>query len=247
MIKPNVEVMVVASYGAGTNSKAMLIEMVRRNEKVHLILFADTGGEKPNTYSDIKEFSAWLISKGYPAITVCRESETLEDNCIRRNALPGIAYGFKSCSEHYKVRPQRRWIRAKYGLKALKAVKWIVGIDADESHRCKDEENVRYPLVEWNHGRDECIEIIEESGLNLPGKSACYFCPSMKKHEIRTLQRTNPELVERAIKMERNADLSNIKGLGRSFSWEQFLKNDTIDMFDEYESGIEVACGCYDG
>ena len=40
----------VVSYGAGTNSTAMLIGLHERGERPDLILFADTGGERPETY-----------------------------------------------------------------------------------------------------------------------------------------------------------------------------------------------------
>lgn len=39
------ESMIVASFGGGTNSTAMLIGMWERGENVDLILFADTGGD----------------------------------------------------------------------------------------------------------------------------------------------------------------------------------------------------------
>ena len=47
----------VASFGGGTDSTAMLIGMWQRKEPVDLILFADTGGEKPHTYKYISIFS----------------------------------------------------------------------------------------------------------------------------------------------------------------------------------------------
>ena len=40
----------VVSYGSGTNSTAMLVGLHERGEKPDLILFADTGGERPDTY-----------------------------------------------------------------------------------------------------------------------------------------------------------------------------------------------------
>jgi len=62
----------VSSFGGGTDSTAMLIGMYQKGEKVDLILFADTGGEKPHTYEHIKRFSAWLVEHGMPEITVVR-------------------------------------------------------------------------------------------------------------------------------------------------------------------------------
>lgn len=39
---------VISSYGGGTNSTALLIECVKRGIRIDMILFADTGGEKPH-------------------------------------------------------------------------------------------------------------------------------------------------------------------------------------------------------
>jgi len=38
------------AYGLGVASTAMLVEFVHRGIRPDLILFADTGGEKPGTY-----------------------------------------------------------------------------------------------------------------------------------------------------------------------------------------------------
>ena len=228
----------IVSFGAGTNSTAMLIGLKERDITPDHILFADTGGERPETYQHIKDVNEWLNKIGFPQITVAQEKHTLESDCIKRKALPGIAYGFKSCSEHYKVRPQKRWVKQN----GIKDIKWIIGIDAGESHRAKDDNNW-YPLIEWGWGREECISAIERVGLTQPGKSSCFFCPSMRVAEIKNLKRVHPELCQRAIQMEENAELTSISGLGRNFSWKNLLATD--DMFDDPE--IEIACGCYDG
>ncbi len=249
--------LIVASYGGGTNSTAELIEYANRGLHIDLILFADTGGEKPHTYKYVEIFSRWLVEHGLPKIITVRKAgngETLEENCLRCNMLPSIAYGFKSCSHKYKIQPQDKycnnWQPAKDEWKAGRKVIKLIGYDADEEHRAKIPEDAKYiykyPLVEWDMGRDECIKTIEDAGLCLPGKSACYFCPSSKPTEIRQLASLYPELMERALAMERNAELTSIKGLGRGFAWVDLLRQS--EMFDDdYSHTPEMACGCYDG
>jgi len=60
------------------------------------------------------------------------------------------------------------------------------------------------------------------------------------------LKRDHPELMERALAMEANADLTSIKGLGRNFAWRDLIQftEAQIDMFTQ---PIEEPCGCYDG
>jgi hypothetical protein len=228
----------------------MLVGLHERGERVDLILFADTGGEKPHTYQHIETMQGWLAERGMPPITVVRKGGiTLEQDCLNRKALPSIAYGFKGCSDHFKLRPQRAYIKAN----GIKATTMLVGFDADEPHRAQrgleksDPWEKRYPLIEWSWGRAECVEAIEAAGLPMPGKSACFFCPSSKKAEIKVLRRMYPDLAARAVAMERNAELTEVKGLGRSFAWADLYEAEDrqTDLFAE--SPIEIDCGCYDG
>lgn len=252
---------IVIAYGGGTNSCAMLIGLKNKGIRPDLIIFADTGGEKPETYAHIDMMSGWCNKAGFPEIITVQsvnklgEKHTIEGLCLERNMLPSIAYGFKSCSLKHKVAPLDKYVNNHPITKGAWADKIrsirMIGIDADEAHRAKYTEEKKwiyqYPLLEWDWGRDECIDAIQGEGLPLPGKSSCFFCPSMKKKEILQLNRMHPELMERALAMEAGADLTSIKGLGRSFSWADFLAADEAqgDMFPD--SLIDIDCGCYDG
>jgi hypothetical protein len=246
----------IASYGGGTNSTAMLIGLAERGEAVHLILFADPGAEMPHTYIYLDLFSGWLVSKGQgPIVTVKAPNKSLEQDCLDRFALPAIAYGFKTCSQRWKMEPQEKylnnWQPAKEVWNHGEKITRLIGYDADEPQRAKAYEDKkytnRYPLIEWGWGRDECIDAINRAGLPQPGKSSCFFCPSMKKAEIIQLKKAYPELAQRAVELERNADLSSIKGLGRRFSWGSLITADDAQykMFPDLEP--DMPCGCYDG
>ena len=244
---------VAASCGLGTNSTAMLIGMVERGERVDKIMFADTGGERPRTYAFRTLLSDWLVSHGYPAIeTVYPRNDageiiTLEQDCLDRSSLPSIVFGIRSCSDRFKQRPQNNYI---VGWATVWPVVKLIGFDADEPQRAKESPDARFvnrfPLLEWNWGREECERAIVRAGLPLPGKSACFFCPSSTKPDVRQLKREYPELLDRAIEMERRAlpMMTDIDGLGRHWSWEN-QKNQT-DVFDDGHA-TEKPCACYDG
>jgi hypothetical protein len=251
----------IASYGGGTNSTAMLIECAKRGVKVDLILFADTGGEKPHTYNYVKIFSDWLVDNNMPEIVTVKKGgrqETLEESLLRLNALPSVAYGYKTCSQKFKIQPQLKYVNSWSPAREVwnnggKITK-LVGYDAGEAHRADatipDDQEKKYdnwyPLIDWDMGRDECIETILGAGLCLPGKSSCYFCPNSKPSEIRQLKAIYPDLMERALRMEANSDLTHIKGLGRNFAWKDVIATD--DMFlDEFSQTPEMSCDCYDG
>jgi len=245
--------MQVVSYGGGTDSTAMIIEMLSRGEKIDYITFADTGGERYYTYGYLLMFNKWLIDNHGVGITVLQKvgmDQTLEDNCIRKNMLPSLAYGFKGCSQKWKIQPQDKFFnnlpQAKEVWAAGGKITKCIGYDLGEERRAKisnDEKyEYRYPLIEWELEREDCLDIIDNAGLPAPGKSSCFFCPASRKPEILELRDKYPELLQRALKMEANAELISVKGLGRSFSWKAFLDGQAQDY-----GAPEQACGCYDG
>ena len=80
-----------------------------------------------------------------------------------------------------------------------------------------------YPLMEWGWDREACIRAIEAAGLPQPGKSSCFFCPSMRAEEIIDLREHYPDLFRRALALEDNAraNLKTVQGLGRNYSWRE--------------------------
>lgn len=248
--------MICISFGGGTNSAAMVIGMIERGEHIDHVLFADTGGEKPHTYAFIKTFDEWLRGRGM-AITVVSnagrgQGDSLEENCLKRNELPSLAYGYKGCSVKWKRQPMDRYLRDLPGVKELWAdgqlVTRCIGIDASETRRAKlppDNKWIyRYPLVEWGWDRDACIAAIQRAGLPLPGKSSCFFCPAAKKAEVLQLAKEHPDLLTRAVQMERNSHAHTVKGLGRHWSWEQLVRSEAPETLPET---VSMPCDCNDG
>jgi hypothetical protein len=258
----------IVSYGGGTNSTAMLVGLHERGERPDAITFADTGGEKPHTYTHIVAVNEWCERVGFPRIETLSGTMpqqvidgTLEQECLRLGSLPSKAYGFSSCSMKWKVDAQNKYAKRVAALmgEELSAITRLVGFDADEESRVtrgKSTEHKqlwrnRYPLFEWGWGRDECVEAIARAGLPQPGKSACFFCPSSKKHEIIQLAKDYPALARRALEMERRAlagegqaAATTSKGLGRGFAWADVLAH----KIPLTEVGMpDVDCGCYDG
>jgi hypothetical protein len=264
----------IVSYGGGTNSAAMLIGLWERNEPPDAITFADTKGEKPHTYHHIILMNEWCKKVGFPEIISLKADMpqqiidgSLEQECLRLGKLPAKAYGFSSCSDKWKMDPQRKFnaFFAMANFINLSDITRLIGFDADEHHRVErgkslaDKKPVkeRYPLYEWGWGREECMAAIKRAGLPQPGKSACFFCPSSKKTEILELKRRYPELYQRAVIMERRAlagegqaPRTTSAGLGRTFSWEDFIRQMEINssVCSLSNAGVpEMDCGCYDG
>jgi hypothetical protein len=249
---------IIVAYGGGTNSTALLVGMKERGIVPDLIIFADTGGEKPKTIDHVAEVSAWCESIGFPKILTVKGSQPqqvadggLYEECIRLKVLPSRTYGFGSCSMKWKKDPQDKYVKAWCKENGHKQIIKFIGYDADESRRSNkindnDWEDYQFPLIEWDWGRDECIEAIKRAGLNLPGKSSCFFCPSMKPNEIRLLKKENSDLFDKAVFMEQNMVAHTVKGLGRNWAWGDMIKFEESQL-DLFRNDMDIPCGCYDG
>lgn len=249
----------VVAWGAGLNSTALVVGFVERGVRPDLILFADTGGEKPQTYDYLDAFRGYLGREGFPDLVVVRKpGRTLEEDCLDNEFLPSLAYGFKSCSDKYKIRPQdayvSRWEPAIRCWDAGGKVRKAIGYDAGprDRERARIRETRRYafeyPLIAWGWDRPACERAVVRSGLLVPEKSACFFCPATKKHELVELARRHPDLTRRAVEMEAVArpNLETVKGLGRSWSWGSFLAADAAQrrLFDDPPP---LECVCFEG
>ena len=248
----------VLSLGGGVNSTALLLAMARNHIQPHLVLFADTGGERPETYKHVEQVEWWCDKQGIEMQWVTNggrgQGRTLEENCLTRKELPSLAYGFKGCSVKWKRQPMDRFVRewqpAKDCWAAGGKVVRFIGIDAGEAHRAVLDEDAkftyRYPLVEWGMGRQECIREIENAGWLVPPKSSCFYCPAMRRNEILEMQRTHPELLQRALEIEANADTHTVAGLGRNWKWADFIRQEDAQgkLWPEMADG--PPCDCMD-
>jgi hypothetical protein len=211
----------------------MLVEFARRGITPDLILFADTGGEKVETYAYLPVIQEYLEEVKFPPVVTVRYEpvratyRTLEEQCLATGTLPSLAYGGKSCSLKYKRIPQDKYILTHFppaefvgtDRRVVRAIGFdatekrrtyagvvkAIGLDAGENHRLTwaksnpgqtdrrpgreawlDEHFFAYwyPLMDWRMDRAACERVIRDAGLPVPVKSACWFCPASKKHEI---------------------------------------------------------------
>lgn len=233
---PPAEAPVVVAFGAGVDSTAMLLEMVAQGRRIDLVLFADTGSEKPETYEYRDLIFRWLRSRGIRCETVRYEPRrfkhwppyrTLDENCFTNGTLPSISFGRHSCSQKWKIEPQDRFVEAwepaiswwARGGKVTKCIGYDAG--ARDSKRYAHAEghqdpryNYEYPLREWGWDRAACEARILAEGLPLPVKSACFMCGAAKPWEIRSLPIFQ---LRRIVLMEARAKprLRNVEGLWR--------------------------------
>lgn len=221
----------MVSYGMGVDSTAMLIGLHQRGIRPDIIMFADTYGEKDETYDYLPVMNAWLRKVGFPEVTVLQYKVQnfknwppyfgLEENCLTNGTLPSEAFGMGSCSEKWKQQPQnnfsKSWQPAVDAWARGEKVKKAIGYDdsaADQKRSCSADRTFKvkpdarydywYPLQEWHWNRVRCIEEIVAAGLPVPLKSSCFYCPNMKMFEIDALGK---EKLARIVIMEARAKI----------------------------------------
>lgn len=204
-----IPVPVVAAWGGGVDSTAMLIEMISRRERIDLVLFADTGSEKPGTYTFVDFFRQWMADRGIRSEVVRYEAKnfkhwpayrSLHENVITNSTLPSQSLGGGSCSIKWKQQPQHAFLKAwgpsrecwAAGGKVVKLIgydcspadqrRWAAQSDKEDPHY-----SFRFPLREWGWVRAQCEERIRAEGIPVPPKSACFMCGASKPHEIHDL------------------------------------------------------------
>jgi hypothetical protein len=223
---------IIVNYGGGVDSTAMLIIMVMLGIVPDLILFADVGDEKPETYAYIEFFNEWLLSVGFPGITrvayrpVKAKYTTLEGNVLANQTLPSISFRMKGCSLKWKAGvmdsyllgvsrgPNKceGWAPAlealASGVKPVKLIGYDFGpIDSCRAINMTEDDHFRYlyPLRDLKLKREDCIATIKRAGLPVPVKSACFYCASSKPYEIYWMASAHPDLLKRSLTIEDTA------------------------------------------
>ncbi len=240
----------ILSYGGGVNSTACLLLVMEDERFTALrpglqVVFADTGGEWPETYEYMEQVFVPFIRDRYAlTITVVRDVLPLEEKALKQKMVPVRVNRW--CTDHAKIRP----IHKLYEGAAL--VRQIIGIDYGELHRMRDSgepgvENV-YPLIDAKMRRPECREYLTRFGLPVPRKSGCWFCPFQRRGSWVELARKYPLLFQRAVALERNGAQFEkgmvLSDIGRPLEEWVPPRLNQLDLFDDSKPEGYCIHGC---
>ena len=204
MVNQSGETTHILSFGAGVNTIALMVLLVRDGAPLDGVVFADTGGETPDTYQSVEVARTYLADHQVPFTLVqARRGETdLYGTAIRRRVIPSVQWRW--CTRDFKVSPIHRYYKT-----LGTHVNQYVGIAFDEVHRMRDSREAYvtnlYPLVDRRLTRQGCIDLISEAGLPVPEKSGCYFCPFNSTERWRQILERHPDLFAKAIELEENS------------------------------------------
>ena len=236
----------VLSYGGGTQSTAMLLMIANGSlPKPDIVIHADTGSELPETIEFIKTAKDFTENElKIPFVIVKSHLGSLHEWYLENNTIPII--GIRSCTDKFKIRPQRRFMRSIVGNRKgkLLAECWL-GITTDESRR-RSKSNVKwcglkYPLLDHKPtSREECITLNENYGWDVI-KSGCHCCPYQGGKTWLELKNNHPELFQISIEMENRK--RKVRGGNRGLYQEMSLSE--LSNITLPESACDSHAGCF--
>ena len=194
-------------------------------------IFADTGAEPEYVYDylelleDLLPFPVYRVQKdeGLKASIMVSTTATEDGKYTGRFAgAPfyttsdsniGMGMLRRQCTREFKIEPITKKVRELVGLKprqrapkdTILAEQWI-GISWDEKQRMKDPREKwlrhRWPLIEMQWTRMQCLDYMQSLNLPLPNKSACTFCPYRTNAEWRDMKENHPEAFADAVEVD---------------------------------------------
>lgn len=213
------------SYGAGVGSTALLCYMIEgiRCGDVEVV-FCDHGADWPETYKYV-EYIQKNLDINITCLKVDIQGSSGLYNFYRDKKLIPF-YRYRICTDKAKIRPLTKYFDTPCTN--------YLGITWDERKRARPNNRKKikncYPFVEERIRRDRAIKIIENTGLKVPNKSGCFFCPFQGKAEWERLFNEHNELFIKAIDLEENANNSilpsgrSLQSLYNGFKYQSKLK-----------------------
>lgn len=190
----------ILSLGVGVNSTALLVLKAQGKVEFDVAVFADTGGEHPETYRYFHEvILPFCMEHEIELARVKSDKPPLYDFYFSKHIIP--TRRFRHCTDHYKIKPLKKYAMQKY---PDEEIQFLIGFATDEAHRAKEDCGSVYPLLELGIDREGCKRVIIEAGLPLPIKSGCYFCPFTKKQGWLNLLNNHKALFVKAEELEKN-------------------------------------------
>jgi hypothetical protein len=252
----------VLNLGAGVQSSTLAL-MAAAGEITPMpdfAIFADTQAEPKSVYTWLD----WLEKQlPFPVHRVTRGNMTADMMTLRtaqdgrvwtKSMIPAfmqapdgnIGLLGRSCTADYKIVPILKSLRKlcgiKRGEKNVKITQWI-GISYDEIQRMKPSRDAwtqhRWPLIEREMRRHDCIAWLKKHGYPEPPRSACVYCPFHSNVEWRKLKDDEPEAFAEAVRVEKELQRTKSEAADRSIPWlhRSCVPLEEVDLSTEMDAG----------
>lgn len=254
--------MKILSFGGGVQTVTMAVMACLGDyEMPDVAIFADPQWESKATYEYMAWFEGWMAQRGLKLIKATKGS--IKEDALNINSrfasMPlytepnGML--MRQCTNEYKIQVVYKEIRKLMGLKFRERANdvcdlWL-GISTDEASRMKPSrvkwiEN-KYPLIDKEMNRSDCIAYLKKNGIPIPPKSACVGCPFHSDYYWLDLKKNSPKEWEEACQFDEKIRtlrvcLKNKVYLHKSRRplREAYLAEDQMDFF---QNECEGHCG----
>lgn len=218
------------SLGAGVQSSAMLVMSALKLydcPKADIAVFADTGDEPQWVYdyleNHLRPFGA---ANGIPVHTTSKGklSEWMIDRQRQQKRFVSVPIYTASgdggregmlrrqCTREFKIEPIEKFVRRHLGYLPRQRIKETVtslhGISIDEAMRMKPSRTSwitnRWPLVDAEMTRRDCLNLLDFHGFPEPRKSSCVYCPYHSDVFWLDLQQNYPDEFAKAVEFDAN-------------------------------------------
>lgn len=253
----------VLNLGAGVQSSTLAL-MAATGEigpMPDFAIFADTQAEPQSVYKWLDwlekqlPFPVHKVSRGNMTSDMMKLRQTKDGRTYTKSLIPAYTLApdgsmgilGRSCTADYKVavilKNLRKFCKIRRGEKQTQITQWI-GISYDEIQRMKPSRDAwtqhRWPLVEREMRRHDCISWLRQKGFPEPPRSACSYCPFHSNKEWRRLKEEEPEAFAEAVRVEKElqrtkSETDNI----RSVPWlhKSCVPLEEVDLSTEMDSG----------
>lgn len=212
----------IISLGAGVQSSTMAL-MAAHGEIEPMpdcAIFADTQSEPAVVYRHLDWLEARLPFPVYRVTAGSLKQQILDGVAgkCRIDARPPFfteSGGMlrRQCTQDFKLIPIQRKVkelmgiapRARWPVDGVRVTQWI-GISQDEAQRMKPSRLPgvahRWPLIEKEMARFNCLMWMAKKGYPDPSKSACTFCPYHDDALWRDMKRSDPKSFADAVEVD---------------------------------------------
>lgn len=189
----------VLSYGAGVNTGALMVLLVRKKMPLDFAVFADTGTELPETYEYLKVTREYLDRHGVEFKVLKPTAGNLYKTCVRRKVIPSTLWRWST--RDYKIRPIHQFYKS-----LGTHINEYLGIAYDEIERMKaskeDYITSLFPLIDNKMTREDCVRLIKSARLPVPIKSGCYVCPFVPISRWEYIYKNHRSIYYKVMKLE---------------------------------------------
>ena len=204
----------VWACGGGVESTTIAALIVQgKLPKPDLAYITDCGWERSSTWEHVNNFLIPELDKVNVRLQIIKTVDYTENDIIDRNGWIRIPLFVKKngkigkarsfCNRKWKAQVANKWLK-KQGVERCET--WF-GINCDDKSRVRKSQywwnQNKYPLVEQEINREECIWILGQMGWPKPLRTSCFICPSQSNADWINIKENYPEDWARACEVER--------------------------------------------